>query len=307
ALRHSRRSAERARRVAVPAPPRPAADPANARGAPRHRRFARQAGRLRSALPVRRGHDGDDGAARPRHDHGGRSLLPHPASLARRRPAHARGRRHRLRRGAERHAHGALLRGSRRRRGPLGGPAPSQEVRAPERQEARGRARHGREGRRRAQGPATPPDHRPHRRGGERGHGRRGGAREAVLGGRRRRHLPRGAAQRGDVPRVRAADAGREAAGQHDRVRPHPLLHGLRVRRDGLRHGDLACVAPTGGRARHGGALRRHTPRRRHAEHGGPDADPGRALRNDRLRRLRGARRHAGQDRGADGDAAAEL
>ena len=57
----------------------------------------------------------------------------------------------------------------------------------------------------------------------------------------------------------------------------------------------------------HGGALRRHPPRRRHARHGGPDADAGRALRHHRLRRLRGARRHLGQDRGAGSHAAAAL
>ena len=56
-----------------------------------------------------------------------------------------------------------------------------------------------------AQGAPAPVHHRPHRRGGERGHRRRGGARETVSGGRRRRDLPRGADDRRDVPRVRAA------------------------------------------------------------------------------------------------------
>ncbi|CAA9256862.1 MAG: Methylisocitrate lyase, partial [uncultured Acetobacteraceae bacterium] len=307
ALRHSRRLADRARRCSFPAPPRTAADPSDAGRPPRHRRAARQAGRLRSALPVGRRHDGHDGPARPGHDHGGRGVLPHPPGFARRRAADAGGRRHRLRRGAQRHAHGALLRGGRRRRGPPGGPAPAQEVRPPQRQEAGRRARHGGQGRGGAQGAARPGGHRPHGRGGERRHGRRGGTRHAVHGSRRGRDLPRGAAQRGDVPRVRAADAGREAARQHDGVRPDAVLHRLRVRGDGLRHGDLAGVAPAGGGARHGRAIRRHPPRRRHAERGGPDADAGRALRDDRLRRLRGSRRHAGQDRGAGSHAAAEL
>ena len=67
-------------------------------------------------------------------------------------PAAAGRRRHRLRRGAERHAHGARLRGGGRRRGPYRGPDPAQEVRPSERQEARRPARHGGQGRRRRQG-----------------------------------------------------------------------------------------------------------------------------------------------------------
>ena len=86
-----------------------------------------------------------------------------------------------------------------------------------------------------------------------------------------------------------------------------PFFTGVRVRGDGLCDGDLAGVAPAGGRPRHGGALRRHPPRRRHARHGGPDANAGRALRHHRLRRLRGARRHLGQDRGAGSHAAAAV
>ena len=54
-----------------------------------------------------------------------------------------------------------------------------------------------------------------------RGHRRRGGTRPAVHAGRRRRDLSRGAAFGRDVPRVRPADARRETAGQHDRIRPH--------------------------------------------------------------------------------------
>ena len=45
------------------------------------------------------------------------------------------------------------------------------------------------------------------------------------------------------------AHARREAAGQHDRVRPHAVLHRRRVRGDGLPDGDLAglgrCASPT--------------------------------------------------------------
>ena len=60
-------------------------------------------------------------------------------------------------------------------------------------------------------------------------------ARQDVRRGGCGRDLPRGAALGRDVPRVRAADAWREArgcaaAGQHDRVRPHPVLHRGRVR-----------------------------------------------------------------------------
>ena len=68
-------------------------------------------------------------------------------------------------------------------------------------------------------------DRRPHRCGGERGHRRRRGARQALSRGRRRCDLPRGADHRRDVPRLRQGDAGREAARQHDRVRPHAVLH----------------------------------------------------------------------------------
>ena len=67
-------------------------------------------------------------------------VLLHPPGGARVRPAGAGRWRHRLWRGAERHAHGPLLRGSRRRRGASRGPAAAQEVRPPERQEARRRA-----------------------------------------------------------------------------------------------------------------------------------------------------------------------
>ena len=54
-------------------------------------------------------------------------------------PAGAGRRRHRLRRGAERHAHGARLRGGGRRRGPYRGPDPAQEMRPSQQQEARRR------------------------------------------------------------------------------------------------------------------------------------------------------------------------
>jgi methylisocitrate lyase len=49
------------------------------------------------------------------------------------------------------------------------GPAAAQEVRPPQRQEARDHRRDVRQGRRRAQGAPAPLHHRPHRRGGERG------------------------------------------------------------------------------------------------------------------------------------------
>ena len=52
--------------------------------------------------------------------------------------------------------------------------------------------------------------------------------------------FPEALAHGRDVPRVRRAHAGRAAARQHDRVRPHAVLHRRRVRGDGLPHGDLA-------------------------------------------------------------------
>ena len=54
-----------------------------------------------------------------------------------------------------------------------------------------------------------------------------------------------------------------------------------------------------------GEALRRAQARRRHAEHAGRDADPRRALRDDRLSRLRGARLLDRRDRRPAGHAAA--
>ena len=57
-----------------------------------------------------------------------------------------------------------------------------------------------------AQGAPAPLHRRPHRCRGERGHGRRGGAREALCRGRRRRDLPRGAAP---MPRCSATFAAR--------------------------------------------------------------------------------------------------
>ncbi len=52
--------------------------------------------------------------------------------------------------------------------------------------------------------------------------------------------FPEALHDRRDVPRIRPAHARRAVARQHDRVRPHPVLHRRRVRGDGLPHGDLA-------------------------------------------------------------------
>ena len=49
---------------------------------------------------------------------------------------------------------------------------------------------------------------------------------------------------RRDVPRVRPPHARREAAGQHDGIRSHAVLHRRRVRGDGLPHGNLARQQP---------------------------------------------------------------
>ena len=240
---------------------------------------ARAAG-FDARLSLRRGHDGLDGPARSRHHHGRRGLLLHPPDRARLGPAAAGRRRHRLRRGAERHAHGARLRGGGRRRGPYRGPDPAQEMRPSEQQEAGRPARHGGQGRRRRQGAPASLHRRPHRRGGERRHRRRRGARQALSRGRRRRDLPRGAHQRRDVPRLRQGDAGRDAAGQHDGVRPHAVLHRGRVRGDGLQDGDLAGLLAAGRQQGAGEALCGAPARRRHAEHAGRDADARRALRH---------------------------
>ena len=186
---------------------------------------AGQGGRVRGALSVRRGDDRLDGPARSRHHHRRRGLLLHPPDRPRHRPAAAGRRRHRLWRGAQRHAHGAQLRGRRRRRGAYRGPVAAEEMRPPERQEAGRRARHGGQDRRRRAGRAGICSSRPHRCRRQRGHRRRGGAREALSGGRRRRDLPRGADHRRDVPRIRPPHARRAAARQHDRVRPHAVLH----------------------------------------------------------------------------------
>ena len=198
-------------------------------------------GRLRGAVSFGRGDVGVDGPARSRRHHGRRGLLLHPPGRAGERPAGAGRRRHRLRRGAERHAHGARLRGGGRRRGPYRGPAPAQEMRPSQRQEARRRRTTWRpRSHAAARARRASLDRRPHRRGRERRHRRRRGARQALPRGRRRCDLSRGADQRRDVPRLRQGDAGREAARQHDRVRPHAVLHRVRIRGDGLPHGDLA-------------------------------------------------------------------
>ena len=100
-------------------------------------------------------------------------------------------------------------------------------------------------------------DHRAHRCRGERRHRRRRRPRQALPRGWRRRDLPRGADQCRDVPRLRQGDARREAAGQHDRVRPHAILHRGGVRGDGLPHGDLAGLGLPRRQQGAGQALRR--------------------------------------------------
>ena len=51
--------------------------------------------------------------------------------------------------------------------------------------------------------------------------------------------------------------AGRAAAGEHDRVRPHAVLHRQRVRGDGLQDGDLAGELPACRQQGAGRAVRR--------------------------------------------------
>ena len=63
------------------------------------------------------------------------------------------------------------------------------------------------------------------------------------------------------------AHARREAAGQHDRVRPDAVLHRQRVRGDGLQDGDLAGLRAARRQQGAGEALPHDEARRRHAEH----------------------------------------
>src|SRR5213078_143751 len=94
-----------------------------------------------------------------------------------------------------------------------------------------------------------------------------------------------------DVRGVRQARSRRSAAGEHDGVRQDAVLYRVRVRGDGLSHGDLAGgVAP---RRQQGSAesVCRPQARRQHPQDARPDADARRTLRNDRAARLRGARR----------------
>ena len=84
-----------------------------------------------------------------------------------------------------------------------------------------------------------------------------------------------------------------------------PFFTASRVRGDGLPHGDLAGLGVPRRQQGAGEALRRHQARRRHPEHDRRDADPRRALRDDRLSRVRGARRLDRADRRAAGHAAA--
>ena len=68
--------------------------------------------------------------------------------------------------------------------------------------------------------------------------------RQTVHGRGRRCNLPRGADHRGNVQGSCPPSARRATAGQHDRVRPHAVLHRRRVRSDGLQDGDLAGQQP---------------------------------------------------------------
>ena len=116
----------------------------------------------------------------------------HPPGLARRRPAGAGRRRHRLWRGAQCHAHGAHLRGGGRRAVHIEDqllPKKCGHLNDKKLADARDMAAKVAAA---AQGAARSLSHRADRRRGERGHGRRGSARKAVPGGGRRRDLPRG-------------------------------------------------------------------------------------------------------------------
>ena len=98
------------------------------------------------------------------------------------------------------------------------------------------------------------------------GHGRRGRARQTLSGGGSGRDLPGSDDFARDVPGVRQARSRRSAAREHDRVRQDAVLHRVRVRGDGLSHGDLAgVVAP---RRQQGPAesVRRPQARRQHPQ-----------------------------------------
>ena len=89
--------------------------------------------------------------------------------------------------------------------------------------------------------------------------------------------------------RTFAARVGCAAAGQHDRVRPHAVLHRGRVPGHGLQDGDLAGQLAAGRQQGAGGAVCRDPSRRRHAGHARSHADARGAVCGDRLPRLRGA------------------
>ncbi len=97
------------------------------------------------------------------------------------------------------------------------------------------------------------------------------------------------------------------AACQHDRIRPHAVLHRGRIRGDGLSDGDLAGEFAARRQQGAGSLVCGDPPRRRDAVDAGADADAGGTLRGDRLPRLRGAGREHREDRDPRGDAAASV
>jgi hypothetical protein len=205
-------------------------------------RPCRRRPRVRGPLSLRRRDDGLHGPARPRHHHGRRGLffirqIARAAGL----PllvdgdtgyGEALNVMHMVR----------SLRGCRRRCRAYRGPAAAEEVRPPQRQEA---------GRRRDMAAKVAAARKARR------HlyiiARTDAAASEGMDGAwpARLYLEAGAdaifpeaLTSAEMFRAFAAHARRAAARQHDRIRPHPVLHRRRVRGHGLPHGDLAGLAP---------------------------------------------------------------
>ena len=195
-----------------------------------------------------------------------RGVLLHPPDRACERLAVAGGRRHRLRRSAQRDEHGARLRGCR-------APAPCiSKTSCCRRSAAISTTRNWpmpttwrtRSRRRRERGDISIIIARTDAAASEGIDGAVARA-QALCQSRRRCDLPRGVDQPRDVRGIRQAHARRAAARQHDGVRPHAVLHRRRVRGDGLPHGDLAGLVAAGRQQGAGDALRRDQARWRHA------------------------------------------
>ena len=113
------------------------------------------------------------------------------------------------------------------------------------------RARHGGQDRRRRAGAPAPVHRRPHRcRRRPRGSTARWRAPGCILEAGADAIFPEALTTAEMFRAFAAASARRAAAGQHDRVRPHAVLHRQRVRGHGLQDGDLAGQSRCASRTR---------------------------------------------------------